>query len=322
LVVKRRSPRHAFTLVELLVVIAIIAILMSLLIPAVQKVREAANVTTCQNNLKQLCLACLNYHNDHRQLPPARNTTPQYGHMVFLLPYIEQGSLASIFSTTATGGFADATNQAAANTPIKIITCPSNPVMGTIQLRMSSSTGKSYGAVITGPNGPMTGYPSDYWVNHAISKTNYTGTNPIPVMATTGSRAIKTITDGTSNTTMILEHAGYDTHYVNGKALPSGDLTLDQPGAWGAWVGWCAFQIQGYPIFNDSNPYPTNMSTPAGTDCSINCNNSQGVYGFHPGGANIGMCDGSVRMFSPDLSVNTLLNMATKNGGEVLGNDF
>jgi prepilin-type processing-associated H-X9-DG protein len=240
-----------------------------------------------------------------------------------LLPYIEQGALSSMFNRTASAGFADASNQAAANTMIPILRCPSNPQTAPIPLRKSSTTGKSYGAIYMNPGGSnMTGYASDYWVNHAISKTNYTGAGtPTPVLAGTNPR-LKNVTDGTSNTTLSLEHAGYDTHYVQGKALDSSDLTLDQPGAWGPWVGWCAFQLQGYPLFGPSNPYPTGASTPAGTDCSINCNNSQGVYGFHTGGANIGFCDGSVRFFTPDLSVNTLLNMATRNGDEPLGSDF
>jgi prepilin-type N-terminal cleavage/methylation domain-containing protein len=196
--VTRATSRNGFTLVELLVVIAIIAILMALLVPAVQRVRDAAARSQCANNVKQLCIAFLNYHSEKKSFPTARNSSPQYGHIVKLLPYIEQVSLYQSFSATASGGFADAVNQPVANTRIPIVQCPSNPSYQPIQLRKSSSTGKSYGAAYTNPDGsPMTGWPSDYWVNHAISKTNYTGAGtPTPALAGTSAN-IKTITDGT-----------------------------------------------------------------------------------------------------------------------------
>jgi prepilin-type processing-associated H-X9-DG protein len=122
---------------------------------------------------------------------------------------------------------------------------------------------------------------------------------------------------------MFLEHAGYDTHYVAGVGtpMPPTDLTLDQPGAWGTWLGWCAFQVQGYANYTPAT-YPTNLSNiPSGTDCAINCNNSQGVYGFHPGGANVAFGDGSVRFLSTATSVATLMAIVSRGSGEVFSVD-
>jgi prepilin-type N-terminal cleavage/methylation domain-containing protein/prepilin-type processing-associated H-X9-DG protein len=163
--------RRAFTLIELLVVIAIIAILIGLLLPAVQKVREAAARTQCVNNLHQLALAMHGYHNDHLAFPPAFAKPSNYGWAVWLLPYVEQGPLYNAINPMA----ATAAFHPSADTllPLKVYLCPSDP----------------------------SGDVNTYFDGNA--KNNYV----VSEQVSDGGSAISifTITDGTSNTIMFGE---------------------------------------------------------------------------------------------------------------------
>jgi prepilin-type N-terminal cleavage/methylation domain-containing protein/prepilin-type processing-associated H-X9-DG protein len=124
----QRCPRRTgFTLIELLVVIAIIAVLIGLLLPAVQKVRESAARTQCQNNLKQLGLAALAYHNDYNAFPMGQSGDNQpYGSpFIPLLPYLEQGPLYKTWYATADVE-AFVTTSAPGATPLSVLICPSD----------------------------------------------------------------------------------------------------------------------------------------------------------------------------------------------------
>jgi prepilin-type N-terminal cleavage/methylation domain-containing protein/prepilin-type processing-associated H-X9-DG protein len=321
---RQRNCSSGFTLIELLVVISIIGVLVALLLPAVQAVREAARSLQCKNSLKQIALAMHTYYDSNNCFPAARpSSAPKYGHMVPLLPFIEQGNIGNAFNIAASGGFSDAANQTVANTRLSILQCPSNPVEKTSKLRQNSTTGKAYGAYITNADGSIrTGWTTDYWTNHAISPTTYAmisaATTPYPMLYGT-MPTIPMVTDGLSTTTLLLEHAGYDLHFVKGVGMPmpDTDLTLDQPGVWGVWPSWCSFMVQGYSNMTPGT-YPTTSLTPSGTACAINCNNGEGVFAFHPAGANVAMGDGSVRMLSQNMSVATLMYLVSRNGGEIV----
>jgi prepilin-type N-terminal cleavage/methylation domain-containing protein len=235
--------RAGFTLIELLVVIAIIAILIGLLLPAVQKVRDAAAKTTCQNNLKQLATAAHNYESTHQMLPPANVggakqgaftfNAPLNGLLTFLLPYVEQENLYKALSTpanpqgmtsglvyfdndpqpwTTTGWWTNTVNFNQARNKIKTFLCPSdnpdNPTIGVFITTYTSGltyTGGYYG----NPTGNLFG------------KTNYVGmggcfgdtTNAFygqweGPFTNRSKNKLANLKDGTSNTLLFGEHLG------------------------------------------------------------------------------------------------------------------
>ena len=133
-----RNRRPAFTLIELLVVIAIIAVLIGLLVPAVQKVREAANRMKCGNNLRQMVLGAHNYESQHRTFPPSSGPQPIAGTSrasleALLLPYLEQGNKYNQFDLTADVNTA-AVNAADRSSDVPVYICPSDPTQSKFTL--------------------------------------------------------------------------------------------------------------------------------------------------------------------------------------------
>ena len=283
----RRNPA-AFTLIELLVVIAIIGVLIALLLPAVQKVRESANQSTCRNNLRQIGLALHNYHSAYQSFPYGAvhngQTGPAWGWATLILPYLEQDNLyrrmnvntnATGTTTAGTMGFVMQNDLAALQTILKIYQCPSDtgrllndnrPFTQPVRAQLARSNYVGNG-----------GNSGDHGIFHEFVPNN-TAKRPI---------AIKDITDGTSNTLLAGERAS---------GIPPSTPPTTGPGLASIWAGrgqagetnLDLWSICGTTLYRM-------MDGVAVTTAPVP---HQAFTSMHPGGANFLLCDGAVRFIS------------------------
>jgi prepilin-type N-terminal cleavage/methylation domain-containing protein len=308
----RNTQRHGFTLIELLVVIAIIAILIGLLVPAVQKVREAANRTQCTNNLKQLGLAAHHYHDLHKHLPPGMGYSPLapngvWGHNLFhLLPYVEQSNLYNSSAGTVLGvpNVKFPGNNNVYSRPVPTYLCPSDPSVGP-------------GGVVT-INGISWG-AACYAANSQVFA-------PIPGDPR-GKTRIAEITDGTSNTVLYAEK--YARCSSTSMALDGGnlwgycafkDLNLPPPMELPGKPFHASFAIAGY-LGKPNTTGPGSKFQVQPTPFLGNCDPTRAATA-HAGGMLVCLGDSSVRTLAPSLSGDIWWAAVTPSGGEVLGSDW
>ena len=299
-----RQSRGGFTLIELLVVIAIIAILISLLLPAVQMARESARRTQCRNNMKQLALAANNFHSAWNQYPSTK-TGPTVYWGAQLLPYLEQNPLADVYKYTVNYNHLD--NATAAKTPLSVHTCPSVVGDPRFDMNIPSATNRPYAisdyTAISSVSGNLWNAPAK------LSYPEPKNTNG--VFAGSQPTRVRDIVDGTSNTLLFVECAGRPDMWRAGKIVPNPTNLATLRVSLGAWAATNLSVMRGYTADGVTQPGP----------CMINCSNNFSIYSFHDGMAMVCFVDGSARLISKNMDINLLAGAMTIDGGEVAG-DF
>jgi prepilin-type N-terminal cleavage/methylation domain-containing protein/prepilin-type processing-associated H-X9-DG protein len=341
-----QRTRRGFTLVELLVVIAIIAVLIGLLLPAVQKVREASARASCLNNLKQLGLSLHSYHGANGTFPPAfRLGGTDVIHdgeatgFTYLLPYLEQDNTYKLYDMNQL--WYSPANWTAVGVPIKLFRCPSNSAANPV-LDLSPWPGEGLPPVV-GIN--------DYAFCRGANGTLYWDFNQIPLQVrgvfnieregvTSAGVRLTDIVDGTSTTLAMGDAAAGSTFFpvrdvTTGNVVP-GALLLqswsaanvgDSEGAYnGRYFGsvfavTAQYGLQPNPVDEPMNRRPA-TPTMRGTDTGSNSSDPpdyiSGFRSMHTGGCNFLFCDGSVRFITQSIDAATYRALSTYAGREVL----
>ena len=343
-----RQKRIGFTLIELLVVIAIIAILIGLLLPAIQKVREASNKMSCSNNLKQIGLAVHAFHNTNGTLPSGGvSDTPPVGTgggwgsawTVWILPYIEQQSLFNRFVFTGGSGWGNANNYTvSSNAKIPTFLCPSSPV-GNVAPSVFAGTNISSNHYVA-----VTGAAPNAAIGFTEARTNQGNTGTAgccsggitsgggAMVPGTPSLSMSNISDGTSNVILVSEQNDYLTTVNNSRVVWGAGLLH------GFMIGWhtngtppnacnngdCrTFQMTTirYSI-NQKSGWPNAPGNCGALGVCDNIGTNIPLNSAHSGGVNALFADGSVKFITDNASLLTLSRLATRDDGATLANDY
>lgn len=312
--------RLGFTLIELLVVIAIIAVLVGLLLPAVQKARAAADRIKCENNLHQIGLALHNYHDTYKFLPsnvrPSTTSTVRVRWVTYLLPYFEQDNLRKSYDVTK--NWSDPANLPVVSQRLKIFECPAVPDPSRRDgIPEDIGTSRWTGLVATGD------YASIYRVDARLVSLGLADNATEGAVSKTAPLNFADLRDGLSNTLHVTESAGRPNLWRAGKQIGAAPNPLVNGG------GWCrpASEI---PALVGSSADGTVLPGPVG----INATNGEDlggtyphpyygvdgtgqIYGFHAGGVNALFADGSVRFLEQSINIRVLARLVTRSGGEI-----
>ncbi len=333
-----RSDRQGFTLIELLVVIAIIAVLIGLLLPAVQQARAAARRTQCTNNMKQLGLAALNFESSQTVLPMTYTATINLGLSTQIgqtswapqvLPYLDQANLLNLgtgwdlkanwwdSSNSNSGTYAGqaCANRQIAGMQLPVMNCPSTPTGYRMENKDNAPETKlgACGDYFT-PTGVHLDINNSLPASSAFSSSaDLRGVLAIYNSTTNPQNRMRDITDGTSNSIMFGECAGREDVWRRRTMTALSYASPRYRARGGAW----ATNDNVYTIGQRTTSDYSGSTTIPG-QLGINNSNEYGhcFYSFHDGGANFAFADGAVKFLGESMDLKLLGTLVTRNGGE------
>lgn len=326
--------RRGFTLIELLVVIAIIAVLISLLLPAVQSAREAARRSQCMNNLKQIGLAMHNYLDVHDALPLGRTlqsgTVRPFSQFARILGQMEQNQVFNTLNFQF--GSLDAPNLTAAGITVQTFLCPSD-LTDNVPLGLLAPGTKS--AAISYRANEGTSLAMWFGTDDTANANNGKISAPNGLFYSSQLIRLAMITDGTSNTSAFSEHLTGDFDQTiateNSDTFRPGTYPSNADEAYQqcSAMNFRNTNLQGYSNVGAPWTYGYHSTTsywhsmpPNTRSCMFPPSRIATTAGSrHPGGVNVGMADGSVRFIKSTVNLSTWRALGTRNGGEVLSAD-
>ncbi len=303
-----RPRRAAFTLIELLVTITIIALLIALLLPAVQQAREAARRTQCSNHLKQLGLALHNYESQWGMFPTSTRSLPtqpgrkQSAALARILPFVDQAPLFNQYNFSL--NWYDVPNAALVSTQLTVFQCPSTPNSSRVDSHtLTMASGTFSGARACADYAPLEEIGSLLTGTGLIDPQSEG--SPAALRVNFTQSRLRDITDGSSSTLLVGEDAGRPTYYLRGKV----STALIPPGA-----GW-ADDEQDFTLHGAQNDA---LGSPPGP-CAIGCHNDGELYSFHTGVANALFADGHAKFLSASTDIRIVARLISPRGQEVVG---
>jgi len=305
---KRRYPASGVTLVELMVVLAILGILVGLLMPAVQEARESSRRLACQSNLRQLGLAVSNFESAHKVFPASGWTVVGPGNpygtymswRTVILPQIEQSNVRVLYDIKR--HWWQGSNLAVASIPIGLYVCPSTPAQTPVLEAISKPPRPALGF-----NPPLArvDYEAIQGVQpNSIDPALYNASNRFSVMHRNSTNKYRSISDGTSQTVMVVEACARPSVYRRSRLYPQ--LNNDQGIGWVDSEG--AFSLDGA----SSDGMREGCTINAGCNVAMNARNDNEVYSFHAGGSHGLFADGHVGFLSESIDLMVMAALCTR----------